>query len=186
MPNYVTNQITIDSQNVDEIIEFVQNEQGEFDFNKIIPMPECLVESVSGFFGDSERQSELERQNAANIAECGYANWYDWRCQHWDTKWNANETFFNDNQIEFETAWSTPVSIMVELSDKFPEAEFIIKYADEDIGSNCGEYHVKAGEIIHESIAPRYSEQTTDQRAYWANYAMDVKGYDEQIKTSFF
>jgi hypothetical protein len=46
MPNHVTNKIEITSANAKEALEFMQSTERQFDFNKIIPMPETLnVES---------------------------------------------------------------------------------------------------------------------------------------------
>jgi len=48
--------------------------------------------------------------------------------------------------LEFETAWSTPEPVIIELSDMYPDITFIVEYADEDIGSNCGRYTLKGGQ----------------------------------------
>lgn len=48
MPNHVTNKIEITSANAKEAIDFMRTQKSEFDFNKVIPMPETLnVESGS-------------------------------------------------------------------------------------------------------------------------------------------
>ena len=49
MPNHVTNQLTIEADNLDEILEIIKGEDMDIDFNKIIPMPENLhVKTHSG------------------------------------------------------------------------------------------------------------------------------------------
>lgn len=45
--------------------------------------------------------------------------------------------------ISFDTAWSTPEPIIVQLSKDLPEVEMFILYADEDIGYNYGAYIMK-------------------------------------------
>lgn len=40
---------------------------------------------------------------------------------------------------------------MVELSKQYPNSEISVDYADEDIGSNCGSYVLKNGELINKS-----------------------------------
>ena len=37
----------------------------------------------------------------------------------------------------FSTAWSTPEPIFLALSSLLPEMYIVVRYADEDIGSNC-------------------------------------------------
>ena len=48
MPNHVTNKIEITSANAKDALDFMRTDAREFDFNKVIPMPEALnVESGS-------------------------------------------------------------------------------------------------------------------------------------------
>lgn len=48
MPNHITNKITFYSDNAAEILAFMKNGESDFDFNKLIPMPESLnIESGS-------------------------------------------------------------------------------------------------------------------------------------------
>jgi hypothetical protein len=44
------------------------------------------------------------------------------------------------------------------LSNKYPEATFKVRFADEDFGHNVGEYHMKAGDVIKENIPEGGSE----------------------------
>ena len=54
-----------------------------FSFNKIIPMP---VE-LEGTRAPVENPDSEE--NKALRAKYGFDNWYDWRWEHWGTKWDA-------------------------------------------------------------------------------------------------
>lgn len=87
----------------------------------------------------------------------GYADWYDWTCSNWGTKWNAYSFDPKRNfrageylGVYFQTAWATPSSVIVALSKKFPEEVITVMYADEDTGHNLGIYSVKNGENIFE------------------------------------
>jgi hypothetical protein len=43
MPNYIKNKLTFEKRSdIDKILEFTKTEYGEFDFNKLIPMPKEL------------------------------------------------------------------------------------------------------------------------------------------------
>ena len=80
-----------------------------------------------------EQQEEL-------ILKYGRSNWYDWNLHNWGTKWDAKEAFYNqeDKILQFETAWSCPDTILLEMFEQFPDLNFEGSYADEDFGSNAG------------------------------------------------
>lgn len=88
-----------------------------------------------------------------NIRDYGHKDWYSWSNTNWGTKWNAYSQNSDEgsNEIEFETAWSTPYPVIEALSCKFPEAVISMRYADEDFGHNCGEYTFHAGNIVEET-----------------------------------
>lgn len=55
MPNMITNKIKLygaDQRKIDEVIEFLRGDNGEVDFNKILPMPVELRDTVSGSVPD--------------------------------------------------------------------------------------------------------------------------------------
>lgn len=131
MPNHITNIVTIygEPERISELKESIQNSEfgiGTIDFEKIIPMPE------------SERE-----------------NWYDWRCAHWGTKWNAygykdDIDYPAQDDICFLTAWSVPHPVIKKLAQMYPDVTFNHRWADEDIGSNCGESQYEHGELVAE------------------------------------
>ena len=81
--------------------------------------------------------------------EFGYTSWYDWSSANWGTKWNAYDQFIDDGEIKFNTAWATPMPIIQKLSKMFPDEEIRVKYADEDYGSNYGDFIIKNGDMTH-------------------------------------
>lgn len=111
----------------------------------------------------------------SNYRECGYMYWYDWNQEHWGTKWNAygqTDGHADDaTEFEFETAWSHPFDIIATISERLPAVTFDVRYADEDTGSNCGTYKIKAGVMLDEDIAPRRHEQSPDERRKWTEFA---------------
>lgn len=190
MPNYVKNEVTVDSR-FEEIAEFVKSEISEsgFDFKKIIPMPKDLEDTQSPALileGEEYLKALKDFENKKQFASkpitkemsemyvknYGFNNWYDWSIENWGTKWNASEPIIENEVIEFQTAWATPEPIMLALSRKFPDVTFSVKYADEDIGSNCGWYEVKNGEIT----ARDYEDRV---------FAMNLWGYSEEDMKEF-
>lgn len=106
MPNWVTTIVHAIKDDAD-FSKFV-GEDGNFTFQKIVPMPE------------SEEK-----------------NWYNWDCEHWGTKWDACEPRVESKTtVKFQTAWSFARPVMKELAKMV--GGLVCFYADEDIGSNCG------------------------------------------------
>lgn len=126
-------------------------------------------------------------------AECGYVYWYDWACEHWGVKWNAygqpDDGYAPDwEEVTFQTAWSHPEIIVTALSNKFPEVEFFVQYADEDTGSNCGKYLIKNGVVYDSDIAPSWADMNDQEKRQYTEFAFGITnpgedprshGYDE-------
>ena len=160
MPNHVTNILQIEAGNEEIILGMIKGKDDFIDFNTIEPMPEELRRTTSpqriisaeefakqtaDTFGKGitqEMSDDLYKRFGAN-------NWYDWSIKNWGTKWNAYDTAVTDDgDIQFSTAWSTPIALIEKLSKLYPEAIFRVKFADEDLGYNCGEYAYQNGEMI--------------------------------------
>lgn len=93
-------------------------------------------------FSDEEIEKlyKIGKKLCDNQDKYGCKDWYDWSCRYWGTKWNAySQSKLLDNKIEFSTAWCAPFEVICTLSEVFPEVEIRHTYADEDLGSNCGE-----------------------------------------------
>ena len=109
MPNHTDNRVILshdDSQQIDAIYNVMNTDDTEL-LNHIIPMPP-EEEIASG--------------------------WYDWRLEHWGTKWdiyNATCERMDANTLvlSFDTAWSPPIPIY----DKLVEMGFEVnaRYLDE-------------------------------------------------------
>ena len=226
MPNWVRTRLTFNGKKnrVAEIKELVKttgkDDEGrdytnEFDFNKVIPMPEELdiASSSSGEWGMSylilkakssilwtkddrsfmermEKQKEenpdrfnedieLGKKYLSNIAKYGHKDWYSFcsSSDGWNTKWNACEVEWTDeNQVEFETAWSFCFNVVIQLSKKFPDVAIEFSFADEDCGSNDGCGTIKDGE----EIDCEYPE-TGDNRAYEIYLSLHPEYEDELV-----
>lgn len=110
-----------------------------FDFNKIVPQPPEVLESLANNEG-------------------AFPLWYSWRVSRmgWGTKWNAYDVIDADTHFAFNTAWSTPDPVIQALSQQFPTYTFYVEYADEDIGGdNHGTYTYINGELVGETEEDR-------------------------------
>lgn len=105
-----------------------------------------------------------------NYLKYGFVGWYDWRMENWGTKWNACDS----SEFTFQTAWSTPYEWLEKLAKK---CDFILLFADEDIGSNCGVYIAKDGKLDEYR-----SYSCTDESTI---FAMTLQGYDEEYADGF-
>ncbi len=146
MPNHITNIVAVsgDESRIQAMLKEIQTDEyglGSVDFNKIIPMPD-----------DSDS--------------------YDWCIANWGSKWNSYgytaDSGFKDGKLTFLTAWSAPHPIMQRLSEMYPDIEFEHKWADEDIGMNCGRYAYYDGERIEE-----YYPESNKERIEFAARVMD-------------
>jgi len=173
MPNHVTSVITINSPSASEVLSYIAGEKHLFDFNKIMPIPESLniesgtrseygewiaggnppdfcsisIEEAKKRLGDRlEEYTAIGRARIDNRKKYGSSDWYGWAIEKWGTKWNSYDNEMRgENIVKIETAWSIPEPIFTALSAKFSDAEFLIDYADEDTGSNCGKLIFKSG-----------------------------------------
>jgi hypothetical protein len=107
-----------------------------------------VKELVEYCINEGTADLDSARKALFNIENYGTKDWYEWSVKNWGTKWNSSESLFEGSNIHFQTAWSVPEPIFIELSRMFPDVEIKVKFADEDIGNNCGELLLLNGEII--------------------------------------
>lgn len=180
IPNHIRNVVKIKNIPKDKI-DYVLNklaikykmpeyrggaEEWIMDFDLIIPEPRykkdcpknCIVNSKSHVEEDSDRP---------------WFNWYDWHCTYWDTEWNAYDGYTKIGKTQltfvFNTAWSAPFTIYEKLCKLGYDMD--IRYADEDIGSNCGRITYDASE--HNFVHYPESELTDPvkfAKRIWDNY----------------
>ncbi|MHC8408341.1 DUF1281 family ferredoxin-like fold protein [Pseudomonas sp. TMB3-21] len=120
-------------------------------------------------------------QMLRNKRSCGHFNTLDFARDIWGTKWNAYAQVIDldANELSFDTAWSCPLPVLTELSKRHPDDEITVRYADEDLGSNCGTVTLKAGETVSLDVAGRWDGMSEEQRQQWTAWARDLKGWPE-------
>ena len=135
------------------------------DFDKIIPEPkdesdcpdDCKVNKDSHVEEDKDRP---------------WFDWYAWRNTYWGTKWGAYDCYSKAGKscitFVFSTAWSAPFPIYERL--QLLGYNFEVRYADEDIGSNCGiiTYNKTDGTIHYNEYEMAHPEQFA--RRLWNTY----------------
>jgi hypothetical protein len=184
MPNHVTNELEFigKPERVKELREKCKGKvDSPFSFQSFYPMPVDLegTTSPANIVADEELKewerklangelSEFEKdsrpitlsQHRELVKKYGTDNWYNWRINNWGTKWDCY-SFRGDseNTIIFDTAWSTPIDALLELSRQFTDVAIHVRYADEDFGHNVGTYILEGGEIVDKNI-PEYSKDS--------------------------
>ena len=127
MPNWCNNSLKV--LGARELVEDFYNTQFSIeedtkelvlDFSKLIPEPTF----------DNPEDEKNFWDNTTN-------GWYDWRCQNWGVKWNANMNFVDKNigtdeigemTIDFDTAWTTPTAWFEKLCEKYPTLDMELSY----------------------------------------------------------
>lgn len=60
--------------------------------------------------------------------------WYTWNVDHWNTKWNSMDVYYDDTYITFYTAWDNVEPLVEKLADMFPDIpmEYDVDYEGGD------------------------------------------------------
>ena len=121
MPNWCDNRVEIYGDNPDQIKEVKKTLEGKetcFDFNNIVPMPKELEGTTS----PNPEPASFEAKRLRK--QHGYDNWYDWRCDNWDTKWNSSDAMLSEDgdglEYEFQTAWGPPIKVIEAIREQYP------------------------------------------------------------------
>jgi len=110
MPNWCDNKVTIRGP-LTELRQLADWFSAGKLFHNIKPTPAELLDNYP--FGDPRNEQRKK--------DTGYESWYDWRLEHWGTKWDVGPTdgtfLLNEAGTEssidgrFLTAWSPPIMI---------------------------------------------------------------------------
>lgn len=171
MPNHVTTRLTASREVLDHL--FVD---GQVDFNSVIPMP------------DEDDPIFTATKHNLGVGRVGYS-WdgyspLNWANANWGTKWNAYSIEDGEESLKFDTAWAHPFPVIEALSRQFPDETLLVEYADEDLGSNRGQYEIRNGEVIKEREFGGYKDPDALDFAarikYGKSYAelMEERGED--------
>lgn len=120
---------------------------------------EELVEILNHFGSKTEEALMIGKKQIDNLEKYNAINWYEWRVQHWGTKWNSSNLVINKKSISFDTPWSPVIPLIKELSKQHKNIKFFYLYADEDIGSNTGFMCLNNGKIEYEGVFENNSKE---------------------------
>jgi len=148
MPNHVKNvwKISHIPQDklqyvLDKITMIYDHDMRIIDFDLIIPEPRLKKDCPADCIVNKD-------SHVAEIKDRPWFDWYAWHNKYWNTKWNAYDgtTEYGKTWIRliFSTAWSFPTPIARKLADLGYDLD--IKWADEDLGNNCGRISYDAEE----------------------------------------
>lgn len=139
-------------------LEFkLDNPHGEIvhSLNHLYPCPEELRETISGSYGDPEKEAELKKQQDANIEKYGYPTWYEWAQDNWGTKWGACNVRLDEEivhgclDLQFDSAWGPSVGLLEKVSAQFPSLTIGV-YCREEADFFACWYVFHKGEIVFE------------------------------------
>lgn len=141
------------------------------DFDKIIPEPRT-IEDCDPRFVFSKEKIESGHTGVECTDDRIWFDWYNWRVEYWGTKWGAYDcdTKVGKSYIQFcfSTAWSLAYPIVQRLAVLGYDIE--VKYADEDIGSNCGKLtYTREGGWTHWDES-ELKDPARFARNIWARY----------------
>ena len=85
-----------------------------------------------------------------NMEKYGCTDWYTWRNMHWNTKWNACDAYWVDNVCHFDTAWSDPEPVFLELS-RILGISFTVECEEESLAF-CSRAGYENGEKVCEQV----------------------------------
>lgn len=111
--DFYKTQFSIDEDTKEEVL----------DFSKLIPEPT---------FDNADEQ---------NLYDGG--GWYNWRCNNWGVKWNANMNYIDKNigtdeigemTISFDTPWGIPNVWFEKLCEKYPTLDMELAYHETGMG----------------------------------------------------
>lgn len=159
--DYILNKVAVKYKS-----EMTGNDEWIMDFDLVIPEPRFKKDCPKQFYVNSE--SHVKEDEARP-----WFNWYDWHCTYWGTKWNAYDGYTKIGKTQltfvFSTAWSAPFPVYTKLCELGYDLD--IRYADEDIGANCGQviYNAKEDDVDHFN-SMHLSNPERFARYIWDNY----------------
>lgn len=139
------------------------SDHGKYTYDQI-PLPKKVKESYFRCFinpykylPETEQESETLYERGSKYVYLyntyGHRDWYDWSNVNWGTKWNACNTYYDENSgdiVEFDTAWCPPMPVIEKIFEDNPSKEIRFTWYDEDYTGHYELFHDKNNEI-HEN-----------------------------------
>lgn len=133
MPNWCNNFVIFTHENPKMIARLIKGFKGEGLFSEFDPCPQELKETLSGCYGDPEKDAALAVKQQENVKKYGAKDWFDWQVQNWGTKWDVSEGVTGGItariveqsedgktvKLGIDTAWSPPLRFYELLTGEF-------------------------------------------------------------------
>ena len=159
MPNWVHNSLEVkgDPKILDKI-EKDFTKKKDWHWTDYFPVPKELENISKEHWKELDQMvyvidgEKLSHQKAIElIKKYGSLDSYDWAVSNWGIKWGDCETeFIRESQkmiiSDFDSPWSTPVPMFMNISKKFPTLEFHIYHESWD-NAEYGTYRIINGEV---------------------------------------
>lgn len=135
-----------------------QQKYEAIDVNKFIPYPKKYAEKdkeakIHNNMLSRMSKSEIEAKGLELMRDGYNSGGYEWCIANWGTKWgifdshldadnssdisgNLTENEEGELMYHFTTAWSPPLPVILAMSKKFPDLEFILTYFEGGVGFN--------------------------------------------------
>ena len=110
------------------------------------------------------------RMALSNLEKYGVKDWYDWSCNNWGTKWDASNAYIDEYiaedddcdkmiRIQFDTAWSPPMSWLEKATEKYPFLQFCMN-VEEESEAFCGKPVAQFGQVCDNMTDINYPERS--------------------------
>jgi hypothetical protein len=165
MPNYCECDLYVSGPKtrLEEFFREVAGEESPFDFNRLIPYPER--------FRERDRLAEewwkkAPEERTDSCPKDGFnQGGYEWRVEHWGTKWNACGVRLDRDEcpqdgaaddcftFSFSTPWSPPTPVIEHAAARFPELSFDLFYFESGAGFR-GKFTCRDGRVMCDEMRP--------------------------------
>lgn len=133
MPNWCSNNVIFTHTDRTQLQRLIDAYNRGETAQEFLPCPCDLLGTRAGSFGQgTPAQAALEQKQADNLETYGAKDWFDWRVDHWGTKWDFGRAKYaeqHDNpeiktkpdgtlyvELSFDTAWSPPLGLYTHLT----------------------------------------------------------------------
>lgn len=108
---------------------------------------------------DLFEQHKLSFEHFYPIPTDQEANWYEWRCANWGTKWPYDPESYkvdvrdtNFMRVKFETAWSPPFKFLEHLLRTYPRCWVKVEFYIEDMQDGVWIAYMKDGMLREKGL----------------------------------
>ena len=124
MPNWVENELIVNSKDKIALEDFIKKCEGK-------------TETINRNGKIKKVKTVLLLNNLVPIPKEQIKNWYDWNILNWGTKWDIYPEGLQKDKINertyryyFDTAWAPPTKWLEKVGELYPTIKFKLKYKE--------------------------------------------------------